>query len=50
MVFLCGLVAMLISWTVTGLAVTRDVRRERREALGRLNEAYRELCASEPAP
>jgi hypothetical protein len=40
---------MLVSWAVTALVITRDIRRERRNALDELNLEYLLLCAEESA-
>jgi hypothetical protein len=40
---------MLVSWAVTALVITRDIRRERLAALDALNFEYLLLCAAESA-
>lgn len=40
---------MLTSWVITATVVARDIRRERRADLDRLNSEYLALCAAEPA-
>lgn len=39
---------LLVTWGLTALFITRDVREERRIELNRLNEEYRILCATDP--
>lgn len=46
--WLCALVSVLVSWTVTGFVIARDVRLEHREALDALNREYRDLCEADP--
>lgn len=40
---------LLATWGATALFIARDVRRERRIELDRLNEEYRTLCAADSA-
>jgi hypothetical protein len=48
MVLLCIGGLLLASWVTTALMLVRDIRRERRDSLDRLNIEYRALCAAEP--
>lgn len=49
LLFFIGLAAALASSTAATVIILRDARRERQEALDRLNREYRDLCDAEPA-